>query len=180
VKRVIGVALTALFLLGNVPAHASEETGAWVKVDTNGNAIGQAIVCTQSVCGDASSLYNKLTLGSGERYVLQAPASYNGNVAGVGAGQGADWVKVNLDTGVWSTQHTQIVTDPQTKKPVIDPVTQQPITIITTQQFTSDTAPWVSKVNPAITAQEQQIAEMYQQLEKLRVGLKAKKKKGKK
>jgi hypothetical protein len=170
-KRVIGVALTGLFLLGNVPAHASEETGAWVKVDANGNAIGQAIVCTQSVCGDTSSLYNKLTLGSGERYVLQAPASADGNVAGVGAGQGMDSVKVDLQTGVWTTKQSNTY---------IDVITKEPVTTISVQQFTSDTAPWVSKVNPVITAQEQQIAQMYQQLDKLRVGLKAKKKKGKK
>lgn len=168
-KRVIGVALTGLFLLGNVPAHASEETGAWVKVDANGNAVGQAIVCTQSVCGDASSLYNKLTLGSGERYVLQAPASSDGNVAGVGANQGMDSVKVDLQTGVWTTTQTNTR---------IDVITKEPVTTVSVQQFTADTAPWVSKVNPVITAQEQQIAQMYQQLEKLRVGLKAKKKKG--
>lgn len=176
-KRVIGVALTGLFLLGNVPAHASEETGAWVKVDTNGNAIGQAIVCTQSVCEDASSLYNKMTLGSGERYVLQAPASPEGNVAGIGAGQGAESVKVNLDTGVWSVQNTSVHQNP---------ITKEEIKTTTIQQFTSDKAPWVTQIpaittiitSPVITAQEQQIAQMYQQLEKLRVGLKAKKKKG--
>jgi hypothetical protein len=175
--RVVAIALTSLFLLSNVSAYANEEPGAWVKVDANGNAIGQAIVCTQSVCGEANSLYNQLTLGLGERYVLQAPASVGGNVAGVGAGQGADWVKVDLDTGVWSTQHTQIIVDPATKKPVIDPITEKPITIITRQEFTSNTAPWVTRVNPVIVAQEQQIVEMYKQVEKLRTGLKAKKKK---
>lgn len=174
-KTIIFALLIALI---PTTAHA-EETGAWVKVDANGNAIGQAIVCTQSVCGDPASLYNKLTLGSNERYVLQAPASVNGNVAGIGAGQGADWVKVNLDTGVWNTQHTQIIIDPQTKKPVIDPVTQQPITVITTSQFTSDTAPWVTRIQPTqsvlIAQQEATIADLYAQLAKTKKVKKLKK-----
>jgi hypothetical protein len=55
-SRVIAVALTGLFLLGNVPAHASEERGAWVAVDANGNAVSQAIVCTPSVCGNKEIL----------------------------------------------------------------------------------------------------------------------------
>jgi hypothetical protein len=186
-KRVIGVALTGLFLLGNVPAHAEEERGAWVAVDTNGNAVGQAIVCTPSVCGDANGLYSKLTLNTGEHYVLQSKALSDGNVVGVGANQGMDFVKVDLQSGVWTTQQTNYAIDAITQKPLLDPITNQKIpTDIVIQQFTSNYAPWIVResltistiTSPVITAQEQQIAQMYQQLEKLRVGLKAKKKKG--
>lgn len=42
----------------------------YVKVDANGNAIGGAIMCDAVTCG-TGSLYSKLTLGEGERYVLQ-------------------------------------------------------------------------------------------------------------
>ena len=185
-KRVIGVALTGLFLLGNVPAHASEETGAWVAVDADGNAVGQAIVCTPSVCGDVNSLYSKLTLNAGEKYVLQSKALSDGNVVGVGANQGINFVKVNLQTNVWTTQQTNYQIDPITTKPVLDPITKEKIKVgITVQQFTPNFAPWIVRESltissitlPIITAQEQQIAQMYEQLEKLRVGLKAKKKK---
>jgi hypothetical protein len=170
-KRVIGVALTGLFLLGNVPAHASEERGAWVAVDANGNAVSQAIVCTPSVCGNKDNPF------MGQNWVLQAPASPDGNVAGVGANQGIDVVKVNLETRVWNLQDTSVYHDP---------ITKEEIKTITIQQFTSDQAPWVTHIpvtttvitTPIITAQEQKITQMYQQLEKLRVGLKAKKKKG--
>lgn len=96
-KKVLVIAL----LLVATPAHA-DDRGAWVKVDANGNAIGQAIVCTQDVCGNKDSLYNKMTLQPGEKYVLQTVASPEGNVAGVGAGQGGGDIKVNLETGEWT------------------------------------------------------------------------------
>ena len=129
------ILITALLLQ---PTNAfAEDRGAWVKVDSNGNAIGQAIVCTQSVCGDPNSLYNKMTLQTSERYVLQAPASADGNVAGVGAGQGATSVKVDLQTGVWQVENKSTNTNP---------FTQEVITTTTVQQFTSNYAPWVSPV----------------------------------
>jgi hypothetical protein len=167
-KKLIIFAL--LITLIPTSAHA-EETGAWVKVDVNGNAIGQAIVCTQSVCGDPASLYNKLTLGSNERYVLQAPASVDGNVAGVGASQGMDSVKVDLQTGVWTTT--------QSNK-YIDPLTQKPVVSVSVQQFTSDTAPWVSKPfvptqSALIAQQEATIADLYAQMAKLKNAKKIKK-----
>jgi hypothetical protein len=46
-KRLIAILILAL--MAPLPAHA-EERGAWVEVDANGNAIGQAIVCTPAVC----------------------------------------------------------------------------------------------------------------------------------
>ena len=138
---IIGIAI-ALF-----PTTASaEERGAWVKVDASGNAIGQAIVCTQSVCGDPTSLYNKMTLQAEERYVLQAPASADGNVAGVGAGQGAKSVKVDLETKVWTVVNESIH---------VSPKTQETITTTTTQQFTPSSAPWVTIETNQATATTQ-------------------------
>ena len=134
-KKALAILITAL-LLNPTNAHA-EDRGAWVKVDANGNAIGQAIVCTQSVCGDPSSLYNKMTLGTNERYVLQAPATADGNVAGVGAGQGPTSVKVDLDTGVWQVENKSTHTNP---------ITKEVITTTTVQQFTAEYAPWVSPI----------------------------------
>jgi hypothetical protein len=135
-------------LIALIPTTAqAEERGAWVKVDANGIAIGQAIVCTASVCGDPNSLYNKMTLGTNERYVLQAPASSDGNVAGVGAGQGPTLVKVDLETKVWT-----VVNESEITEPIItilpdgkEQITQKVVgTQVTTQRFTSDRAPWVS------------------------------------
>jgi hypothetical protein len=143
------ILITALLLQ---PTNAfAEDRGAWVKVDGSGNAIGQAIVCTQSVCGDPNSLYNKITLGNNERYVLQAPATADGNVAGVGAGQGATSVKVDLPTGVWQVENKSTHTNP---------FTQEVITTTTVQQFTSNYAPWVSPViqYPTIVTQTPVVA----------------------
>jgi hypothetical protein len=175
-----------------IPATAqAEANGAWVKVDANGNAIGQAIVCTQSVCGDPNSLYNKMTLQANEQYVLQAPATPDGNVAGVGAGQGAKSVQVDLTNKVWTVVNESKITEPvitilpNGKKEI----TQKVIgTQITTQRFTSDQAPWVATnpvvevttvVTPTVTSdliaqQEAIIADLYAQLAKLLVKKKSK------
>jgi hypothetical protein len=146
-KKVIGIVLTALLLQ---PTNAfAEANGAWVKVDANGNAVGGAIVCAQSVCGDSNSLYSRMTLGSNERYVLQAPALADGNVAGVGAGSGAKSVQVDLETKVWT-----VVQESKITEPVItilpngkEEITYKVIGIQTaTQRFTAEYAPWVSPV----------------------------------
>jgi hypothetical protein len=78
-----------------------------------------------------------MTLGSNERYVLQAPATADGNVAGVGANQGATSVKVDLETGVWQVENKSTKTNP---------ITKEVIETTTIQQFTSNYAPWVSPV----------------------------------
>jgi hypothetical protein len=175
-KKVIIFAL--LITLIPTTAHA-EETGAWVAIDVEGNAVGQAIVCTQSVCGDPNGSFSKLTLGSNQRYVLQTLALPDGNVVGVGANQGMDFVKIDLQSGVWTTKQTNYEIDPITKKPAIDPVTQELIKHITVQQFTSETAPWVtrSKVSQIalIAQQETTIADLYAQLEKVKKLKKVKK-----
>jgi hypothetical protein len=135
-------------LIALIPTTAyAEENAAWVKVDASGVAIGGAIVCTASVCGDSNSLYSKMTLGTNERYVLQAPATPDGNVAGVGAGQGAKSVQVDLTTKVWTVVNESKITEPiitilpDGKKQVTEKVIG---TQITTQRFTSDQAPWVT------------------------------------
>lgn len=105
-KKIIATIILSLI---TIPSHAND-AGAWVKVDANGTAIGQAIVCTPAVCGDPNSDHSKLTLKPGEKYVLQSVADANGNVAGIGAGQRPNTeVKVNLETKEW-TATTTIVT----------------------------------------------------------------------
>jgi hypothetical protein len=170
-KKVIILAL--LIALVPTTAHA-EETGAWVAVDANGNAVSQAIVCTPSVCG------NKENPFMGQHWVLQAPKGPDGNVAGVGAGQGPSSVKVDLQTGVWSVENKSVYEDPKT---------QQTITTTTTQQFTSEKAPWVLGNTPVevktvvtqtvsslfINKQEATIADLYAQLEKVKKSKKVKK-----
>ena len=177
-KKVIILAL----LITLIPTTASaEETGAWVAVDDNGNAISEAIVCTPSVCGEPYSFM-------GKRWILQAPATADGGVAGVGANQGMDSVKVDLETGVWTTTKSTVN---------VDPITKQSSTSVSVQQFTPNKAPWLSmppapiqtpiKVNlyepieihkivkpfvptqlPLIMQQEAIIADLYAQLEKLK------------
>ena len=141
------ILITALLLQ---PTNAfAEGSNAWVKVDSNGNAISGAIVCAQSVCGDTNSLYSRLTLQNNERYVLQALATPDGNVAGIGAGQGAKSVQIDLETKVWT-----VVQESKITEPVItilpngkEEITHKVIGIQTaTQRFTAEYAPWVSPV----------------------------------
>jgi hypothetical protein len=130
-KRLIAILILAL--MAPLPAHA-EERGAWVAVDANGNAVSQAIVCTPSVCG------NKENPFMGQHWVLQAPALSDGNVLGVGAGQGTT-VKVDLETKVWTITSVNTYIPPKT----LDNPTPEPITTITTQEFTANQAPWVTR-----------------------------------
>lgn len=100
-----------LLLVGFIaPAKASD---AWIKVDANGNAIGGAIVCDRAVCGDPNSLYSRLTLQPGERYVLQFKADPNtGNVAGIPATDPNVTLKVNTETNEWTKTTTQVLPEP--------------------------------------------------------------------
>ena len=159
-KLITLVGLAVVFS-AHTPAYA-EETGAWVKVDANGNAIGQAIVCTPSVCGNPNSLYNKLTLGANEQYVLQNPATPDGNVSGVGAGQGPTSVKVDLETKVWTITNESKVIDPISKEvniqktqqtydrtlqnPIETKVTNSPIINTTTTVNNSTTINYYAKI----------------------------------
>jgi hypothetical protein len=141
------ILITALLLQ---PTNAfAEDSNAWVKVDNNGNAISGAIVCAQSVCGDPNSLYSRRTLQNNERYVLQALATPDGNVAGMNIGQGTKSVQIDLQTKVWT-----VVQESEIKEPVITilpngnkKITEKVIGIeTTTQRFTAEYAPWVSPV----------------------------------
>jgi uncharacterized Fe-S cluster protein YjdI len=116
--------------------------GAWVKVDANGNATGQAIVCSADVCGDSKSPYATATLKEGEQYVLQAVADpITNNVAGVGNNNANTQVQVDLPTQEWTITRTNTATP---KEPVF--INGQQVTSYTYQtvdKFTADKAPWV-------------------------------------
>ena len=92
-KIILGTVLGLVFSIGaytsaqagNGFCEESDPCGGWVKIDASGNAISGATVCTYSVCGDPSSLFNKLTLNAGEQWVQQTVANpVTGNVVGIG------------------------------------------------------------------------------------------------
>jgi hypothetical protein len=126
--------------LENPPVPPAQ--GAWVKVDANGNATGQAIICSSDVCGDNNSPYAKATLSAGEQYVLQAKADpVTNNVSGIGNNNPNTQVQVNIPTQEWTITRTNTVTPVE---PLI--INGQQITSYTFQtvdKFTADTAPWV-------------------------------------
>ena len=105
--KLIALVGLAVVFSAHTPAYA-EERGAWVQVDANGNAISQAIVCTPSVCGGTNFM--------GGGWVLQNPATPDGNISGVGAGQGPTSVKVDLETKVWTITNESKVIDPISKE----------------------------------------------------------------
>lgn len=103
--------ITALFML--IPLTPASANDAWIKVDANGNAIGGAVVCSQDVCGDSNSVYSKLTLQPGERYVLQFKGNpVTGNVAGIPATQPDVKLQVNLETNQWTKTTRQELAEP--------------------------------------------------------------------
>ena len=130
--------LIAVFMIaGMAPAQANDQ-GAWVKVDSNGNAVGQAIVCTSDVCGDKNSPYAKATLGAGEQYVLQTKADpVTNNVAGIGNNNPGVQVKVDIPTNTWTVASTQEVESPA------NPATNETVKVVTktVQTFNPFTQP---------------------------------------
>lgn len=99
-KKAIILGIT--LVLGVTPSHAD----VYVKVDAQGNATSGAIVCEANVCGDSNSLYSKLTLGEGERYVLQGLGT-----TGIGNNNPDTHVKVDIPTQTWTvTTPTQVNT----------------------------------------------------------------------
>jgi hypothetical protein len=131
----------ALLLVGIAPAQANGQ-GAWVKVDANGKAVGQAIVCSADVCGDSKSPYAKATLKEGEQYVLQAVADpITNNVAGVGNNNANTQVQVDLPTQEWTITRTNIVIP--LKSIIIEGQQVTSYTYQTVDKFTADKAPWV-------------------------------------
>jgi hypothetical protein len=144
----VKILVTALMLAGMAPAQADGQ-GAWVKVDSSGNAVGQAIVCTSDVCGDKSSPYAQATLGVGEQYVLQAQADpVTNNVAGIGNNNPNTQVQVNIPTQEWTITRTNTAI-PET--PVL--INGQLVTSYTYQtveRFTPNTAPWIYTKEPMV------------------------------
>lgn len=126
--------------LDNPPVPPAQ--GAWVKVDANGNATGQAIVCSADVCGDRNSPYAKETLGVGEQYALQAVADpVTNNVVGIGNNNPGTQVRVDIPTQEWTVTRTNTVTP---LEPLI--INGQEVisyTVQTIDKFTALTAPWI-------------------------------------
>jgi hypothetical protein len=123
---ILGVTL----VLGVTPSYAD----VYVKVDAQGNAIGGAIVCDSATCGEGS-LYSQLTLGEGERYVLQGYGH-----SGIGNNNPDTRVKVDIPTQTWTvTSPTQTTTFIPTREPVNTPVYVPPV-VVETSTVTSDTA----------------------------------------
>jgi hypothetical protein len=94
--KITGAVLLALALMP--PANAD----VYVKVDANGNAVSGAIVCDAATCGEGS-VYSKLTLAPGERYVLQ-----NQGHAGIGNNNPGVTVKVDPATTQWTATSTTV------------------------------------------------------------------------
>jgi hypothetical protein len=127
---IIGVTL----VLGVTPSYAD----VYVKVDAQGNAIGGAIVCDSATCGEGS-LYSQLTLGEGERYVLQGLGH-----TGIGNNNPDTQVKVDIPTQTWTvTTPTQVNTFVPSYEPVDIPVYVPPV-VVETSTVISDTATVIS------------------------------------
>lgn len=122
-----------LLLIGIGKAKAD----VYVKVDAQGNAIGGAIVCDAGTCGDPNSLYSKLTLGDGERYVLQGYGT-----TGIGNNNPDTQVKVDIPTNTWTvttpTSTTTFVPQPEEPKQTYTP-TPAPTPNVTTVETSTVT-----------------------------------------
>lgn len=94
-KIVIGLLVTTLTI-------STAYADTYVKVDANGNAISGPIACSADTCGGTNSLYEQLTLGTGERYVLQS-------VTGGGIGNNTPNKQVTVDNNVWTVTSTDYV-----------------------------------------------------------------------
>ena len=132
--KILVVALSLLFITPIAQADV------YVKVDTNGNAIGGAIMCDAGTCG-AGSQYSQLTLQPGERYALQGTGQ-----AGIGNNNPNTQVKVDIQTNEWTVTR-QVEVRP------IEPIVinnQQVIsyTVQTVQTFTPATSPGNDSIAP--------------------------------
>lgn len=141
-------------IIGLVIALASAQTAnadVYVKVDANGNAIGGAIMCDAATCG-AGSQYSQLTLGPGERYVLQGVGVHHGignNNPGTDVKHEAatnEWVVTNNNAPTPTVERFTVIT-PEPVAPSPTPVLPQPETttvVSDTATVTVDTATVVS------------------------------------
>lgn len=112
------------------PAYAD----VYVPVDSNGNVVGQSIMCDALTCA-ADSLYTKLTLTEGQHYVLQGTGQ-----VGIGNNNPNTTVHINEETKVWTV--TTPTTTTQYNNTIEHPIiTAQPI---------SDTATVVDSMTATI------------------------------
>jgi len=148
-------------IIGLVIALASAQTASadvYVKVDAQGNAIDGAIMCDAVTCGQGSE-YSRLTLGPGERYVLQGAGVHYG----IGNNNPNTQVKHEAATNEWVISRTEPtpVTQPSAPEPT---VTVQRFTLITPESApvaptpihvpTTDTATVTTKVDTATVTTE--------------------------
>ena len=94
----------------------------YVAVDSNGNAVGGAIMCDAQTCAEGSP-YSQATLKAGERYALQGTGD-----SGIGNNNPNTSVKVDLTTNEWTVTRQQTV---QLPEPVL--VNNQQVVAVTTQ-----------------------------------------------
>jgi hypothetical protein len=119
--RKVKIAAATLLLFGLMP---NANADVYVKVDANGNAVGQAIICDAGTCSEGSA-YSKATLAPGERYVLQ-----NQGHAGIGNNNPGTNVKVDLATNQWTAttttvkEVTPVQVTPEVKVTKVEVVTQ--------------------------------------------------------
>jgi hypothetical protein len=133
------IAVIAALAWSIAPANAD----VYVKVDSNGNAIGGAIICDAITCG-ANSVYSQLTLNEGESYVLQGRGQ-----AGIGNNNPNTAVKVDIPTQTWTVTTPSAVTTFTPDAPPV-PVYVAPI-IVETSTVISDTATVLSDTATALT-----------------------------
>lgn len=89
----IKISIVMAVVLGLMPAAIAD---VYVKVDANGNAIGEAIMCDAATCGSDSD-YSRATLQPGESYQLQGAGH-----AGIGNNNSGVEVKVDIPTQTWT------------------------------------------------------------------------------
>jgi hypothetical protein len=107
--------------LSVIPVYAYADV--YVKVDANGIAVDGPIMCDSGTCGEGS-LFSKLTLKPGERYVLQGIGQ-----AGIGGNNPDTQVKVDLQTNVWTVTNTQTNTVTQEFTPQNSPGNERPVVV---------------------------------------------------
>jgi hypothetical protein len=142
--KVIAITI-ALTVALTAPVYAD----VYVAVDKDGNAVSGAIVCDAITCG-ADSVYSKLTLQDGQRYVLQSDGTN-----GIGNNNPNTNVKIDAATNVWTITTPTHVEEYQTTLnnrinftppvPVLDTVTA----IVDSATVTIDSATVTSTTNKA-------------------------------
>lgn len=148
-------------IIGLVIALASAQTASadvYVKVDAQGNAIGGAIMCDAATCGEGS-VYSQLTLGPGERYVLQGVGVHHG----IGNNNPNTTVKHEAATNEWVVSTTPPAPVAQPSAPAPEPTVQRftlitpepaPVVQVPIQIPTTDTATVTTKVDTATVTTE--------------------------